>query len=70
MFRMEVESQLNMKDRTLIGGKPAFTDIPGYIIVSGKKYRIIGVSKGIKLPYMSLEVEKTSDQLQGKLAIA
>lgn len=70
MFRMEIESQLNMADRTLIGGIAGFTRLPEFVNIRGKQYHVIGVSGGVKLPYLSLEIEKTSDQLKGNLAVA
>lgn len=57
-----------MTDRTIIGGKPGFTEIPGQVIIDKKMYKVIGISQGIKLPYMSLELEKTTEKLVGKLA--
>ena len=70
MFRMKVEAQFNIADRTLLAGRPGFTEIPKMIIIDGNEYKVFGVSQGIKLPFISLEIEKTDKQLTNKIAIA
>lgn len=70
MFRMKIESQLNISDRTLLAGQPGFTKIPKNITIDGDKYKVLGVSGGANLPFMSLEIERTNKQLIDKTAIA
>ena len=66
MFRMKVEGQFNIGDRTLICGIPEYdanpepNDIP---------VKIIGISFGGKPPYRSFEIEKTENNLEGKTII-
>lgn len=69
MFDMKIEQQMNMKDRTLILGKPNYDTIPNVIKVEEKELKVIGVSSGVKFPYLSLEIEKTELQLTGKRII-
>ena len=70
MFRMKIESQLNIEDRTLIGGVVKYNAIPQKIQVNHKLYEVIGLSYGPKTPKISLEIEKTNDKLQGFQATA
>lgn len=69
MFTMTIESQINISDRTLVCGIPAEYLIPKSIVIEQIKYRVIGISQGIKLPYISLEIEKTDNYLIGKKAV-
>lgn len=66
MFNMQVEQQMNIKDRTLLLGVPKYDVIPKKIYADGKEFSVIGSSLGVKLPYLSLEIEKTTDNLVGK----
>ena len=66
MFNMQVEQQMNIKDRTLLLGVPEYDVIPKSIFVDEKEFVVIGSSLGVKLPYLSLEIEKTNDNLVGK----
>lgn len=66
MFNMKIERQLNIKDRTLLLGIPNYDVIPKVVVADGHEVNVIGVSHGAKLPYMSLEVEKTAEDLVGK----
>lgn len=66
MFSMKIEQQMNMVDRTLLLGVPEYDIIPKEISIDKDKYKVIGVSHGVKLPYMSLEIENTSKELKGK----
>ena len=70
MFRMKIECQLNIKDRTLIGGVAEYNVIPKEIQINHKVYKVIGLSYGIKNPKVSLEIEKTENNLQGFCATA
>lgn len=70
MFEMKVEQQMNMLDRTLLLGIPEYDNIPKEISVDDKKHKVIGISMGAKQPYMSLEIEKTEEQLKGKIILA
>lgn len=70
MFRMKIESQLNIEDRTLIGGVAKYNAIPRKIQVNHKLYEVIGLSYGSKPSKISLEIEKTNDKLQGFQATA
>lgn len=70
MFEMKVEKQLNMKDRTLLVGKPTYDSIPKKIKVNNHVFGVIGVSQGVKIPFISLEIEKTSIALEGKHIVA
>ena len=66
MFHMIVEKQVNLKDRTLILGIPNNDAIPSCITCGSRTFRVIGVSHGVSLPYVSLEIEKTYTKLEGK----
>lgn len=66
MFNMKIDKQLNIQDRTLLLGVPDYDIIPKEILVDGNKYGVIGVSLGVKPPYLSLEIEKTDSKLEGK----
>ena len=66
MFKMKIEKQLNIKDRTLLSGVAEYDAIPDAVSVDGNSYKVIGTSYGVKLPYISLEVEKTDNDLEGK----
>ena len=66
MFNMRVEKQMNIKDRTLLLGVPENDVIPKTISVDDKVFVVIGTSSGVKPPFMSIEIEKTTDNLTGK----
>lgn len=66
MFRMQIEHQMNINDRTLLLGIPEYDVIPKKVSSENDKYKVIGISQGVKLPYMSLEIEKTTIDLVGK----
>lgn len=66
MFNMQVEQQMNIKDRTLLLGMPKYDVIPKTVFIDKKEFAVIGCSLGVKLPYLSLEIEKTTDNLVGK----
>lgn len=66
MFKMKIEQQMNIKDRTLLLGIPEYNAIPGRVSANGNSFNVIGVSNGIKPPYMSLEIEKTDNELIGQ----
>ena len=65
MFRMIVEKQLNIKDRTLLLGIPNDGAIPNGVACNGGEFRVIGRSYGARPPYISLEIEKTDVDLAG-----
>lgn len=67
---MKIEQQLNMKDRTLLLGKPDYNIIPNNVSVDENTFKVIGISCGVKLPYISIEIEKTDLELIGKIATA
>ena len=66
MFKMKIEKQLNIKDRTLIAGIPEYDVIPSHIEVDGHRFAVIGTSLGIQPPFISLEIERTDIHLEGK----
>ena len=70
MFRMIIEGQLNIKDRTLIGGIGEYDKIPKMIKIDDKKYQVIGVTSGIMRPKISLEIERTEEKLKEKTVTA
>ena len=70
MFKMKIEKQLNLKDRSLLLGFAEFKTIPEYIIVGNTKYKIIGLSSGVKLPYISVEIERINENLVGKIVMS
>lgn len=63
MFRMKIEQQLNLNDRTLILGIPEFDAIPQRLRIGNSDFTVMGISVGTKPPYMSLEIEKTTKNL-------
>ena len=70
MFDMKIERQLNIKDRTLLLGVPKYDAIPKSIEIEGKQYKVIGISHGVRPPFVSLEIEKTSKEVVGYMATA
>lgn len=66
MFKMKIEKQLNIKDRTLLLGVPEYNTIPRRVTSKGNEYKVIGISNGTKYPFMSLEIEKTNLSLVGQ----
>lgn len=66
MFSMKIEQQMNIKDRTLLLGVPEYDSIPEEVFIDNDKYKVIGVSHGVKPPYMSLEIENTNKELRNK----
>ena len=66
MFNMKIDKQLNIQDRTLLLGVPNYDVIPKIILVDDDKYSVIGISHGVNPPYLSLEIEKTASNLEGK----
>lgn len=69
MFNMKVEQQMNINDRTLLLGVPQYDVFPKTIFVDEKEFVVIGSSFGVKLPYLSLEIERTTDNLVGKTLV-
>ena len=67
MFNMKVVEQKNIEDRTLLLGIPDYDVIPEEISDDSNKYKVIGLSVGVKAPYVSLEIESTKDELKGKI---
>ena len=65
---MKFEQQLNINDRTLILGKPEYDVIPKTIQIDDIGYRVIGLSHGVKPPFVSLEIEKTEKNLNEKIS--
>ena len=70
MFDMKIERQLNIKDRTLLLGVPKYDAIPESVEIEGKQHKVIGISHGVKPPFVSLEIEKTSKEVTGLKATA
>lgn len=68
MFNMIIEKQMNLNDRTLILGTPDYKTIPETVMIEKTAHKVIGISAGAKPPYMSLEIEKTEENLIGKIA--
>lgn len=63
---MKVEKQMSVKDRTLIVGVPQYDTIPKKVNAGNRVFNVIGVSQGVKIPFLSLEIEKTTFNLEGK----
>ena len=66
MFRMKIEQQMNLNDRTLLLGIPEYNAIPKKVAANGNTFKVIGVSRGTKQPFMSLEIEKINVKLIGQ----
>lgn len=66
MFKMKIEKQLNIKDRTLVLGKPDYDAVPKTVLLGDESFSVIGLSHGVKPPFVSLEIEKTDIDLVGK----
>lgn len=66
MFNMKVEKQMNIKDRTLLLGLPKYDALPKVVHSNNERYKVIGVSSGVLPPYLSLEIERTTNNLIGK----
>lgn len=69
MFEMIVDCQLNLADRTLLLGVPDYFDIPKNCFFEDKELTIIGVSSGVRPPYLSLEIERIDYSLEGEKII-
>ena len=67
MFVMKVEKQMNIMERTFLLGVPDFDKIPKTIYVKNFNLTVLGTSYGVKLPYVSLEVELTNIDLVGEV---
>ena len=50
----------------MIGGIGEYDIIPELIKIDDKTYRVIGVTPGIMFPKISLEIERTEENLRGK----
>ena len=70
MFRMIIEAQLNIKDRTLNGGNTEYDILPETIRVGNKQYKVFGLSQGIISPKVSLEIQPIKEDLKGQIATA
>ena len=66
MFSMTVEKQMNLNERTLLLGKPQFDIIPKQIVFKEKIIDVIGISNGVSLPFLSLEIERIRDNIVGE----
>ena len=69
MFNMKIERQLNLKDRTLLLGIPNCDIIPKVVVINKLEYKVLGVSSGIKPPYLSLEIERTNLRLSKHIIV-
>lgn len=67
MFSMTVEKQMNLNERTLLLGKPQFDIIPKQIAFKDKIIDVIGISNGVALPFVSLEIEQIKDNIVGEM---
>lgn len=67
MLNMKIEKQLNIKDRTLLLGKPQTRVVPDSVSVEGNVFKVVGTSLGVTPPYISLEIERTEIDLVGKI---
>lgn len=70
MLKMMITETMSLSDRVLLGGKPTeFTDLPSSVNLSGTIHKVIGLSQGVRAPYISLEVAKVNqfdyDSLRG-----
>ena len=61
---MKIEKQLNIEDRTLLLGIPKYDSIPEKVEIEGRQYKVIGISHGVKPPFVSLEIEKTAEKVK------
>ena len=66
MFNMKVEKQMNIKDRTLLLGIPESASLPNFVHLDNEKYKVLGASLGVLPPFLSLEIERTTNDLTGK----
>lgn len=69
MFHMKIETQLNLNDRTLLGGRPDVYRFPKTIRVGESTFAVLGVTPCVRPPYLSLEIEKTERSLIGLEAV-
>lgn len=67
MFEMKIEKQMNIEDRTLLLGIPEAFVFPDSVCVDDKNYKVIGITMGCPVPFLSLEIEKTNSDLVGKI---
>ena len=66
---MLIESQLNLNDRTLIGGNAIYDVFPDMVKIGDNNYKVIGISHGTLLPKVSMEIEPTSIDLRENIVI-
>lgn len=59
MFEMLIESQMNIGNRTIIGGRANYDLIPEQIVIGNNTFKILGVPQGIKPPFFAVEIKKT-----------
>ena len=65
MFEMAVEGQVNIGDKTIIGGRAKYDLIPEQVVIDNKVFKILGVPQGIKPPFFAIEIEKTDSDFVG-----
>ena len=67
MFKMKIEKQMNIKDRTLLLGIPESGVFHDSVYIDDKNYKLIGVTMGCPPPFFSLEIERTNNNFVGKI---
>ena len=67
MFNMKVEKQMNINGRTLLLGIPDVYVVPKTVYVNELEFKVMGASCGVVVPYMSLEIEKTTVDLTNQI---
>ncbi len=69
MFQMIIERQLDLEDRTLLLGKPEPYGFPERIKtrrIPPQTFDVIGVSGGVRPPFVSLEIKRITESLVGQ----
>lgn len=69
MFKMTVEKQWCLSDRTLLSGKAEYDEIPEIVNLNKENIHVIGISSGVVPPLLSLEIERQTDNFIGKTLI-
>lgn len=69
MFKMTVEKQWCLADRTLVLGKAEYDEIPKIVKMNKENIHVLGISSGVVPPLLSLEIERQTDDFIGKTLI-
>ena len=67
MFKMKIEKQINIENKTLLLGISESVVFPDSVCIDDKNYKVIGVTMSCPPPFLSLEIERTNNNFVGKI---